>query len=61
MVIVPIAKKEEERELVNATVEALAAAAKATGIRVVVDASTERTPGWKFNYWEMKVPLLGCS
>eukprot|EP00884_Botryococcus_braunii_P008844 jgi/Botrbrau1/17961/Bobra.50_1s0053.1 len=58
VVIVPIAKKEEERAVVNATVEALAAAAKTAGIRAVVDASTERTPGWKFNFWEMKgVPV----
>lgn len=55
VVLVPIAKKEEERALVNSTVDALAEAARAAGIRAVVDASTDRTPGWKFNFWEMKV------
>jgi prolyl-tRNA synthetase len=28
---------------------------KEAGIRVKVDASELRTPGWKFNFYEMKV------
>ena len=53
--IVPIVKKEADTEEVMLAVEGLHAAAKQAGIRCKVDASTERTPGWKFNHYEMKV------
>ena len=29
-----------------------------TGVKIKVDDSEQRTPGWKFNFWEMKVRLL---
>ncbi len=50
----PIVKKDADREAVAAAAEALAAAAAAAGLRVRLDADRERTPGWKFNHWEMK-------
>ena len=55
VVIVPIVKKEADRDAVSAAVAALEGALKAAGVRVAVDAGTEKTPGWKFNFWEMKV------
>ena len=51
----PIVKKEADREAVSAAVAGLEGALKAAGVRVRVDAGTEKTPGWKFNFWEMKV------
>ena len=58
MVVVPIYKKAEEEESVMAAAEGVVAAAKAAGIRVELDADQSKTPGFKFNYWEMKgVPV----
>ena len=54
-VIVPIWKKEEEREAVLGAAAAVEGTLKKGGIRVKLDASDQRTPGWKFNHWEMKV------
>ena len=51
----PILKKNTDSEAVLAAADALAAAAKAAAIRAKVDASTGRTPGFKFSFWEMKV------
>ena len=57
-IIIPIVKKEEEREKVMAAVTKLEAVSKAAGFRVKVDADTRQTPGWKYNHWEMKgVPV----
>lgn len=55
VVIVPIAqKKEGVIEHVSALYEEL----KAAGVRVKLDDSTEYSPGWKFNEYEMKgVPI----
>ena len=55
VVIVPILKKNTDTEAVLAAADALAEAAKAAGLRAKVDAGTEKTPGFKFSYWEMKV------
>ena len=42
----------------NAAIDGIVATCKAAGIRVKVDANLMRTPGFKFNYWEMKgVPV----
>jgi hypothetical protein len=57
VVIVPIVKKEADQEGVTQAVDALYAAAQQAGLRCKLDASTEKTPGWKFNHYEMKVPL----
>lgn len=58
-VFVPIGgKKDEEKEAVAAAVEAAAAAARAAGLRVKIDDTPAKTPGWKFAHWEMKgVPV----
>lgn len=57
-VIVPIAKKEEEKNSVMAAAEGIAAELKAQGIRVTVDDREGMSPGFKFNYWEVRgVPL----
>jgi prolyl-tRNA synthetase len=56
VVIVPIYRKDEERELVMATVEKIRA--ELSGFRVEVDDREEVTPGFKFNEWELRgVPL----
>ncbi|MEZ0393589.1 MAG: proline--tRNA ligase [Desulfurococcaceae archaeon] len=51
-VIVPIAK-ETDREVFEYA-NKIARALEGAGIRVHVDADIERTPGWKYYYWEMK-------
>lgn len=58
MVIIPIVNKEADREAVMAAAAGLEAALKAAGVRVKLDAGTEKKPGWKFNFWEMKVSAL---
>lgn len=56
VVIVPIWRKEEEEATVRAYVERVQAAL-GSDVRVRVDYS-EKSPGWKFNEWELKgVPL----
>jgi prolyl-tRNA synthetase len=57
VVIVPVIPKEKERVAVEAQVAGMQSALEEAGVRVKVDAS-DRSPGWKFNFWEMKgVPL----
>jgi prolyl-tRNA synthetase len=57
-VIVPIVKKEADGEAVMAAVRGLEAALRGAGIRVLLDATADKTPGWKFNQYEMKgVPV----
>lgn len=58
IVLVPIIKKETDREEVMAAIEKLHAAAQQAGLRCKLDASTDKTPGWKFNHYEMKVSQL---
>ncbi|XP_010255267.1 PREDICTED: proline--tRNA ligase, chloroplastic/mitochondrial [Nelumbo nucifera] len=58
VVIVPIWKKDDEKTQVLNAALSVENLLKATGIRVELDKSEQRTPGWKFNFWEMKgVPL----
>lgn len=57
VVIVPIWRSDEERERVRAFVESFGGAL-GTHVRVRTDFSEDKTPGWKFNEWELKgVPL----
>ncbi|KAL9265093.1 Proline--tRNA ligase, chloroplastic/mitochondrial-like protein [Drosera capensis] len=57
-VIVPIWKKADEKAGVLAAAFAVNEALKTAGVKVKLDDSDQRTPGWKFNFWEMKgVPL----
>ncbi|KAI3843849.1 hypothetical protein MKW92_048848 [Papaver armeniacum] len=58
VVIVPIWKKDDEKNGVLTAASSVEKALKTVGIRVKLDDSEQRTPGWKFNFWEMKgVPL----
>ncbi|KAL6008260.1 Proline--tRNA ligase, chloroplastic/mitochondrial [Asimina triloba] len=58
VVIVPIWKKADEKAGVLDAVSSVEKTVKAAGFRVKVDDSEQRTPGWKFNFWEMKgVPI----
>uniref|UniRef100_A0A7S1SIA5 proline--tRNA ligase n=1 Tax=Tetraselmis chuii TaxID=63592 RepID=A0A7S1SIA5_9CHLO len=58
VVIVPIVKKDADRMEVIDAVDKLETYLNGSGIRVKVDNSDGKSPGWKFNYWEMKgVPI----
>ncbi|XP_020256004.1 proline--tRNA ligase, chloroplastic/mitochondrial-like isoform X3 [Asparagus officinalis] len=58
VVIVPIWKKADERTGVLNAAISVEKLLKTAGIKVKLDESEQRTPGWKFNFWEMKgVPL----
>ncbi len=58
VVIVPIYKGDEQRELINAKVNGLVKELQAFGIRVKYDNSDNARPGWKFAEYEMKgVPV----
>ncbi|KAL5727284.1 proline--tRNA ligase [Ranunculus cassubicifolius] len=58
VVIVPIWKKAEEKEKVLDAALSVEKVLKSSGVRVKLDSSEQRTPGWKFNFWEMKgVPI----
>ncbi|CAN6580864.1 unnamed protein product [Malus baccata var. baccata] len=58
VVITPIWKKDDDREGVLNAASSVKEALQTAGIRVKLDDSDQRTPGWKFSFWEMKgVPL----
>ncbi|CAN6712647.1 unnamed protein product [Malus baccata var. baccata] len=58
VVITPIWKKDDDREGVLNAASSVKEALQTADIRVKLDDSDQRTPGWKFNFWEMKgVPL----
>lgn len=58
VVIVPIVKKDTDRASVSEAVDKLCGALKAAGVRVKVDGNDLKTPGWRYNYWELKgVPV----
>ncbi|XP_020221635.1 proline--tRNA ligase, chloroplastic/mitochondrial [Cajanus cajan] len=58
VVIVPIWKKDDEKGAVLNAASSVKDALQRSGIKVKLDDSDQRTPGWKFNFWEMKgVPL----
>ncbi len=58
LVMVPIYRKEEERETVMAAVGRMQAALVEAGVRVKVDDRDNLTAGYKFNDWELRgVPL----
>ncbi|MED6223232.1 Proline--tRNA ligase, chloroplastic/mitochondrial [Stylosanthes scabra] len=58
VVIVPIWKKDEEKVAVLSAASSVKEVLHLAGIKVKLDDSEQRTPGWKFNFWEMKgVPL----
>lgn len=58
VVIVPIWRKDAEREAVEQAAQRIREQLENAGIRVHLDNREEHTPGWKFNFWEMKgVPV----
>ena len=58
VVIVPIARKDDERALVLEYLHKLVEELRAEGIRVNLDDDPNKRPGWKFAEWELKgVPL----
>ncbi|MFS7914419.1 putative proline--tRNA ligase [Helianthus anomalus] len=58
VVIVPIWKKANEKNEVLDAALSVKDVLHSAGIKVKLDDSDQRTPGWKFNFWEMKgVPL----
>jgi prolyl-tRNA synthetase len=58
VVIVPIWRKEEDREKVAPLVEAVQSTLASAGVRVKSDWRDQVTPGFKFNDWELRgVPL----
>ena len=61
LVVVPIWKTEAEKPSVLAAAQGIADAATGAGLRVHIDAREGRTPGWKYNHWEMKGVPLRCE
>jgi len=58
VVIVPIFRKDGEKEMVMPAVDEVFAELKEAGIRVKVDDREQVSPGFKYNDWEMRgVPL----
>ncbi|KAK6117645.1 hypothetical protein DH2020_048607 [Rehmannia glutinosa] len=58
VIVVPIWKKADERAEVLDAASSVKETLQAAGVKVKIDDSEQRTPGWKFNFWEMKgVPL----
>ncbi|CAL1404890.1 unnamed protein product [Linum trigynum] len=58
VVIVPIWKKDDEKAGVLNAASSVKEALHSAGVKVKLDDSDMRTPGWKFNFWEMKgVPI----
>lgn len=57
VVIVPIWKTEDDKAGVLKATSSVETILKTAGIKVKVDDSEQRTPGWKYNFWEMKVSI----
>lgn len=58
IVIVPIWKGEQEKKVVLDNSTELKHRLEQAGLRVLMDDDDQKTPGWKFNEWELKgVPL----
>jgi prolyl-tRNA synthetase len=58
VVVVPIWKKDDEKDAVMASVDSIIGSLKAVNVRVHLDADQSKSPGWKFNQYEMKgVPI----
>ncbi|XP_010060558.2 proline--tRNA ligase, chloroplastic/mitochondrial [Eucalyptus grandis] len=58
VIVIPIYKKADEKSGVISAASSVKDALQSAGVKVKLDDSEQRTPGWKFNFWEMKgVPL----
>ena len=64
VVIVPIPNSkmdDEAKDALMAKASELEVALKAAGVRVSVDRRLNYTPGWKYNYWELRVRRGGAG
>lgn len=58
VIIIPIWKKHDEKASVLSAASSVQEILQSAGIKAKVDGSEQKTPGWKFNFYEMKgVPL----
>ena len=58
VIVTPIWQKNKDKESVMASCDAITKILKEAGIRGKIDADDTKSPGWKFNFWEMKgVPI----
>ena len=58
VVVVPIWKKDAEKDEVMASVDGIISTLEGAGVRTHLDADQSKSPGWKFNQYEMKgVPI----
>ncbi|KAK4571508.1 hypothetical protein RGQ29_030083 [Quercus rubra] len=58
VVIIPIWKKDDDKVGVLDAASSVKEVLQTAGVKVKLDDTDQRTPGWKFNFWEMKgVPL----
>lgn len=55
VVIIPIWKKDEDKPGVLNAASSVKEVLQTAGVKIKLDDSDQRTPGWKFNFWEMKV------
>jgi prolyl-tRNA synthetase len=55
VVIIPIWKKDDDKTGVLNAASSVKDLLQTAGFKVKLDDSDQRTPGWKFNFWEMKV------
>lgn len=58
IVIVPIWKTDDEKTGVVDAASSIEKMLKEVGFRIKLDDSQQKTPGWKFNFWEMKVMMF---
>lgn len=61
MVIIPIWKKDDDKTGVLNAASSVKEFLQTAGVKVKLDDSDQRTPGWKFNFWEMKVCLFSWA
>jgi prolyl-tRNA synthetase len=58
VVIVPMGRDDATRERTHGASDSMAAELRAQGVRVKVDKREKESPGFKYNYWEMRgVPV----
>lgn len=55
MVIIPIWKKDGDKAEVLNAASSVKEFLQTAGLKVKLDESDQKTAGWKFNFWEMKV------
>ena len=56
LVVVPIMRKNADVQAILKAAEGLVAAAKDAGVRAKLDNDDTKSPGYRFSYWEQKVP-----